>query len=695
MILSTSSLRFLHTITFGVIFFPLVAKSEHGATATFEKTTQESRKRLSGKILNESLPVFWSEDGSGVAFHFEASTGKRIWRHLNLTSGKTTDLDSKPKNVAKGNDSPWKSKPDKPLTKPNRKSPNGSHEVTIRDNHVYLNDTEIHGPPPEDDRIWEDRVLWSPDSTRFVLFKKSTHPIRRIHFVESSPEDQIQPEHQTIEYPKPGDELNIPIPVIFHKNSSNAAVDVRKKLINHPFQLRNFQWRADSERFVFEFIERGFGSHQVIEINARTGVQRAIINESDEKFIYVYGNGFRKDLKGGDEILWLSERDGWNHLYLIDGISGEVIRQLTSGEWVVRKVIAVHEESRIAILQVSGFYEDQDPYHLHYAKLNLDHGKLTLLTEGDGTHDITFSPSSNYFVDRWSRIDHPPVHEIRRLSDGKRIAVLSKSSSLGDLFTTGWQRPERFVAKCRNEEYDIHGVIFRPHDFDPAKNYPVIESIYAGPHGSFTPKSWRSWHGGISEMANAGFIVVKLDGLGTNHRGKEFHQVAYKNLIDSGFPDRRRWITEAGKKVPQMDLSRIGIYGGSAGGQSTLAALLTHPDFYKAGVADCGCHDNRMDKIWWNEQWMDWPVGDHYEANSNLTHIDKLEGDLLLTVGELDKNVDPSSTYQVVNALIQADKDFEFIPVPGKGHGIGESPHLRRKRIEFFQRSLGGPTTQK
>ena len=692
MILSTFLLRFLHTFALGLIFFPLVAKSEHGATATFEKNIQEARSKRSGTILNESLPVFWSEGGSGVVFHFEVSNGNRIWRHLNLNSGKITNLDSKPKNVTKGNDSPWKQKPNKPLTVPNRKSPDGSQKVTLRDNHVYLNDIEIHGPPPEIDWIWEDRVLWSPDSNRFVLFKRSNHPVRHIHFVESTPKDQVQPKHQTIEYPKPGDKINIPIPVIFHRDfSRHSPVNIEKELIRHPFQLRKFQWRADSKRFVFEFIERGFGSHRVIEINTQTGKQRALIDESDEKFIYVYGNGFRKDLKDGNEILWLSERDGWNHLYLIDGISGKVIRQLTSGEWVVRKVAAVHEEKRTAIIQMSGFYSGQDPYHLHYASLNLDDGTLTPLTEGDGTHDITFSPGSNYFMDKWSRIDHPPVHEIRRLSDGKRMAVLSESSSLDELTATGWQAPERYVAKDRNGIHDIHGVVFLPPNFDPKKKYPVIESIYAGPHGSFTPKSWKSWNSHISEMANAGFIVVKLDGLGTNHRGKEFHQVAYKNLIDSGFPDRRKWITEAGRKFPQMDLNRIGIYGGSAGGQSTLAALLTHPDFYKAGVADCGCHDNRMDKIWWNEQWMDWPVGDHYEANSNLTHIDKLEGDLLLTVGELDKNVDPSSTYQVVNALIKADKDFEFIPVPGKGHGIGESPHLRRKRIEFFQRSLGGP----
>ncbi|MEM1296674.1 MAG: S9 family peptidase, partial [Verrucomicrobiota bacterium] len=277
-----------------------------------------------------------------------------------------------------------------------------------------------------------------------------------------------------------------------------------------------------------------------------------------------------------------------------------------------------------------------------------------------------------------------------RFSDGSKVATLASASGVEELAANGWQEPERFSTKDRNGEFDIHGMILRPANFDPKKKYPVVEAIYAGPHGSFTPKSWRLQYGAMSAMANAGFIVVKLDGLGTNHRGKKFHQVAYQNLIDSGFPDRVKWIREAAKKVPQMDLDRVGLYGGSAGGQSTLAGLLTHPDFYKAGAADCGCHDNRMDKIWWNEQWMDWPVGPEYEANANVTHIESLQGALLLTVGELDKNVDPASTLQVVNALIKADKDFEFFLVPGAGHGVGESPYLRRKRIEFFQRHLGG-----
>src|SRR5690606_31323299 len=249
--------------------------------------------------------------------------------------------------------------------------------------------------------------------------------------------------------------------------------------------------------------------------------------------------------------------------------------------------------------------------------------------------------------------------------------------------------PERFVAKGRDGTTDIYGILITPSTFDSARRYPVIEHIYAGPQGAFVPKAF----GIVSEpraLAELGFVVVQIDGMGTNWRGKAFHDVCWRNLGDSGFPDRIAWIRAAAATRPWMDLSRVGIYGGSAGGQSALRALLAHGDFYHVAAADCGCHDNRMDKVWWNELWMGWPVGEHYAQQSNVTLARNLRGKLLLTVGELDRNVDPASTMQVVNALIEADKDFELIVFPGRGHGAGESPYGVRRRRDFFVRHLLG-----
>jgi dipeptidyl aminopeptidase/acylaminoacyl peptidase len=330
--------------------------------------------------------------------------------------------------------------------------------------------------------------------------------------------------------------------------------------------------------------------------------------------------------------------------------------------------------------------------------VNLDDAGLTILTQANGYHSgrstdknkvsIRFSPDERWFLDVYSRVDLPPVTELRRTSDGALVCVLEKGDAK-DLTAAGWRAPEPFMAKGRDGSTDIHGVIFRPSNFNPAEKYPVIEQIYAGPHGHFVPKEWNTSMRQQS-LAELGFIVVQIDGMGTNWRSRAFHEVAWKNLKDGGFPDRIAWMRAAAGKYPQMDLARVGIYGGSAGGQNALAALLHHGDFYKAGASDCGCHDNRMDKIWWNEAWMGWPVGQEYAENSNVTHAGKLTGKLLLTVGELDHNVDPASTMQVVNALIKADKDFELLVIPGADHGAGESTYAARRRMDFFVKHLLG-----
>jgi len=368
--------------------------------------------------------------------------------------------------------------------------------------------------------------------------------------------------------------------------------------------------------------------------------------------------------------------------------NGTVKNQITKGPWVVRRVERVDDEKRQIWFEAGGIRPKQDPYYIHLCRINFDGSGLTVLTEGNGMHEITFSPGRRFFLDRWSRVDLPPVTELRCARDGKLICELERAD-WDALLVAGWRAPERFVAKGRDGKTDIYGIIIRPSNFDPDGIYPVIEKIYAGPHGAFVPKSFGLRTRELA-MAELGFIVVQIDGMGTSHRSKAFHDICWKNLGDSGFPDRILWMKAAAAKYPYMDLTRVGIFGGSAGGQSTLRGLLAHGDFYKVGVADCGCHDNRMDKIWWNEQWMGWPVGPHYEEQSNVTQAHKLQGKLLLTVGELDRNVDPASTMQVVNALIKADKDFDMLIVPGAGHGVGESPYASRRRMDFFVRHLLG-----
>ncbi len=528
-------------------------------------------------------------------------------------------------------------------------------------------------------------IQWSPDSSRLIVFRSKSVSTRMVTLVESSPKDQLQPKVETIPYPKPGDPIRQPKPHLFDI-AKRAEIPVDDALFANPWSIDDGEWSPDSKEYSFVFNQRGHQILRILGIGSGDGKVRVIQEESSKTFIDYSQKSFIQRLPDTGEILWMSELDGWNHLYLIDQKSGSVKRQITKGEWNVRSVVSVDEKARTVLIKAMGIHPGQDPYFVHFARISLNGGAPTLLTTGNGDHKITFSPDGNHYTDRWSRVDQPPVVEVHRTSDGKLIAELERADDSA-LLKTGLSRPEPFVAKGRDGKTDIYGVIVKPSTFDPAKHYPVVEQIYAGPHDFFVPKDYSAWMG-LNKMAELGFIVVMVDGMGTNWRGKAFHDVAWKNLADGGLPDHIAWLKAAAASRPWMDLSRVGIYGGSAGGQNALSALLHHPEFYKVGVADCGCHDNRMDKIWWNEAWMGWPVDDSYAKNSNVTDAAKLQGKLLLIVGEIDHNVDPSSTLQVVNALQKADKDFDMLIITGSDHGAAESPYGSRRRSDFLATHL-------
>jgi dipeptidyl aminopeptidase/acylaminoacyl peptidase len=451
------------------------------------------------------------------------------------------------------------------------------------------------------------------------------------------------------------------------------------------------RWSPDSSRFTFLYNQRGHQALRILAVDANSGAVQSIIDERSKTFISYSGKYFAEYLDSSGEIIWMSERDGWNHLYLYDAKAGRVKNQITKGEWAVRGVDRVDREKRQVWFRAGGLRPSEDPYYVHFCRINFDGSGLTVLTEGDGTHSIQYSPENRYLIDTWSRVDLPPINDLRRSEDGKLVCRLEEADAK-DLLASGWQVPERFVAKGRDGSTDIYGVIFRPRNFDAKKKYPVIENIYAGPQDSFTPKSFRTGYQ-HQKLADRGFVVVQMDGMGTANRSKKFHDVCFKDLADSGFPDRILWIKAAAAKYAWMDLSRVGIYGTSAGGQNALRGMLDHGDFYKACVSDSGCHDNRMDKIWWNEQWMGWPVDESYVRCSNVTDAHKLQGKLLLMVGEKDNNVDPATTMQVVNALIKADKDFELLDMPGMGHGVARTPYGARRLEEFFVKAFLGTET--
>jgi len=583
-----------------------------------------------------------------------------------------------------------KEEPKKP--KPQAQSPDGKWSAFVKDPNLFVRHVETRGETAltddgTEDDAYSDRFHWSPDSTKLVVLRVHDGFKRQIHLIESCPEGQLQPKLHTLDYRKPGDAIPIARPHLFDI-ATKRHVPIADELFPNPWSISEIHWSPDSSRFTFLYNQRGHQVLRIVGVDADSGTARAIVDEHSETFIDYAGKRFSHYVDDANEIIWMSQRDGWNHLYLYDARTGRVKNQITKGPWGVRGVESIDEEKRQIWLRAGGIRPGQDPYYVHLCRVNFDGSGLVVLTEGDGTHDVTFSPDRRYIIDRWSRVDLPPVTDLRSAADGSLVCELERAD-WDALLATGWRAPERFVAKGRDGETDIYGIIIRPSNFDPDGAYPVIEQIYAGPHGAFVPKSFglQTKQHAIAEL---GFIVVQMDGMGTSNRSKAFHDVCWKNLGDSGFPDRILWMQAAAAKYPYMDLTRVGIYGGSAGGQSALRALLAYGDFYKVGVADCGCHDNRMDKIWWNELWMGWPLGPHYAEQSNVTQAHKLQGKLLLTVGELDRNVDPASTMQVVDALIKADKDFDFLMVPGGGHGVGETPYASRRRMDFFVRHLLG-----
>ena len=568
-------------------------------------------------------------------------------------------------------------------------SPDGKMQVFHKENNLWMKqDGQEHALTTNGDstNYYSAWGSFSSDGRYFATVRIKPAPKHYVYYVESSPKDRLEPILHKQEYAKPGDSLNYRVPVIVEL-ATGRVVEPSTELFKSQYQVTAPRWDADNEHVTFEFNERGHKTYRVLELSAKTGLVRTLIEEKNDKYIN-YNRQRRLDLKDGKRIIWTSERDGRNHIYLYDRQNGQLIRQVTKGEYYVRGIQHVDEKAGIIYFSACGMNKEEDPYLIHYYKIGLNGKGLVCLTPEEGNHKVTYTEDMAYLIDTYSTVTTPPVTVLRSGKDGKILRTL-ESADISVLEAEGWKAPEVFVAKGRDGKTDMWGLIQRPSNFDPNKRYPIIEYIYSGPGDQYVPKTFTPWLYYLQNMAELGFIVVQVDAMTTSFRTREFEEVCYKNLKDGGLPDRIAWIKAAAEKYPYMDIDRVGIYGCSAGGQNALAAVLWHGDFYKAAYAACGCHDNRMDKIWWNEQWMGYPVDSSYVECSNVENAYRLERPLMLVVGELDDNVDPASTMQVVNALEKAGKDFELLVIPGAHHTMGES-YGDHKRYDFFVRHLLG-----
>jgi dipeptidyl aminopeptidase/acylaminoacyl peptidase len=661
----------------GDMFFLLDAEKKTKKPVFDHKKLVQDLARLTGeKIKPDSLPfqtIEFSKDMRSVSFKAHGYNWTYTLKTRRLEKGEEAAESNRPRRSEEV------------------KSPDKKWLAFIRDYNLFIRSVET----AEEFRLSRDgaeenyyeRITWSPDSKKIAIFQFKRGLESTVHLIESSPKDQFLAKTRSRTYPLPGDVLDIPRPCVFFvENKTPVKVDLF--LNPAPGGMRRPIWNKNSNNFILRYQERGEKLARAYNINASSGAVRMILEEKADTFIDRY-NAYLEYVSSTDEIIWSSESDGWRHLCLYDAKKSQLKSQITKGEWVVRGIAHVDEKARQIYFRASGRKPDEDPYFIHYYRINFDGTHLVNLTPEPGNHSLSFSPDKKFFVNTHSRIDLPPVTVLRRSQDGGIMMELEKAD-IQDLLAADWKTPEPFVAKGRDGTTDIWGMIYRPINFDSSKSYPVIEYIYAGPHGSHVPKTFsaaRSQHA----LTELGCIVVQMDGMGTANRSKAFHDVAWRNIADAGFPDRILWIKAAAKRYPYMDISRVGIYGTSAGGQNSTTAVLFHPEFYKVAVSSCGCHDNRMDKAVWNEQWMGYPVGPHYEEQSNVTNASRLMGKLLLIVGEVDTNVPPESTLKVVNALIKAKKDFDLLVLPGVGHSSGGEYGERRRR-DFFVKHLMGVT---
>ncbi|WP_026950107.1 S9 family peptidase [Algoriphagus mannitolivorans] len=530
-------------------------------------------------------------------------------------------------------------------------------------------------------------VNWSPDSRKIFTQIVDFRLAEKMYLLDYSKEEKFRADLLSYYRGSPGDSTVVKyIPVIFDLDKKTEKVI--SELTAPHFIGINLRWSPDGKNLIGFFIPRGFKEYHLIELNAQTGSLRKVYSESSPTHV---NRDFQFRRLENDQFILNSEKSGWNQLYLFDWNSGQEIRPITQGEFVVNKITHWDEDNRQIYFEASGRETGRNPYFNHLYRVNLDGSNLQLLTPENAYHEISMSLDGKYAVDNFSTVNQPTQSVLIDLPSGQKVYTISKAD-ISNLKNRGYKFPVPFTAVAKDRVTEIHGIYFLPTTFNPRKKYPVIDYTYTGPHTSTVPKTFKAvLFGHQQATSELGFVVVTVDGLGGFGRSKAFADVSYKNLGD-GTTDHVLAISQLAEKEKFLDITRVGIFGHSAGGYDAGRAMLLHPEFYKVGVASAGDHDFRMEKAWWPEMYMGYPVGEYYHEQSNITNAKNLKGHLLLAHGGIDENVNPSATFKLAEELIKAGKDFDLFIWPSRNHSFGRPPgdYFTKKRWDYFIEHLMG-----
>ena len=708
------------------------------------------RRVINKKVFREVIRPNWFQDSTGFWFHFYNPDGRSFLKYvfddgessplfdhqrmssmLNEISNDSTDKDNLPISYLEYMDREHvliefsgerfkvnldkyeyeKIPKDEEEASLESLSPDGKWLAYVKEYNLYLKNVEteeeiqlshhgskhyqyasyygwfdlMHGETS--DRPENFYVNWSPDSKFLQLNICDTRFAQKMYMLDWSVDTLFRPNLLSYYRGSPGDTTLVHYIPMFYSIDSLRWMDHSLQRHSH-INTISYHWSENEGVIYADIPSRGYQEEKLIRFDLINGTEEILVHEKSATNIDNFSLEYAEDL---EKVIFLSERSGWRQLYAYD-LKARNIYPITNGDYFVHRVERVDRENSQLYFTASGMDPDQNPYWRYLYKINLDGSQLTLLTKEIGHHEISLSPDGLHFLDNHSTLGFPTVSILRNTSDGSAVDKIS-SADARMLLESGWTPPQSFEAIGRDEETKLYGALWRPSNFDPSLKYPVIDHSYTGPHTQMYPKSFASgiWRDNQA-LAELGFIVVMIDGMGTSGRSKEFHNVSYKNM-GMNLVDHVLAIKQLGQRYTWIDTSRVGIFGHSAGGYDAGHGLLQFPDFYKVGVASSADHDFRMEKAWWPEMYMGWPVDSTYHEVSNVTMASNLKGKLLIVHGALDDNVNASASFKLAEALIDADKPFDFLILPSQRHGYSDPRHQRffiKKRWNYFVEHLLG-----